>query len=458
MRSIFIAASVIVCFQAGACSGSDSKTCSIEAQTGCKDPLVCDSVVGGMPTCVQPVTLVGKVIDAQSMAGIAGARVVARDVDGAAVSNVATTIMDGTYKLTVAAPRDANGVPQSAVYTLRADAQGYQPFPGGIRVALPIDVKAAMPVAKDMPYTLTTPTTTIALVAIANASGLGRISGTVSAIDPKKTLVGGTLVVAGAAAMGQSAPTGVADRKGGYVVFNVPAGMQEVRGYLSGSNFKSVTANVAAGAETAMINLVEAGAATATVSGSLSVVNGGGGSATSVVLIVDDTFNVNLARGDVPKGLRMSNVTGAWSIAGVPDGKYAIIPSLENDGLVRDPDTGIAGTMIQHITVAGASVSATSFKVTGALDVIAPGTTSDPAPVMGNPTFTWQDDSSETGYNVVVFVRRPCAREGQRLSVPRDLDEEHERHLAHGRPQGHLHRAVSRQLPTLASVTSEMLR
>src|SRR5262249_36352438 len=159
--------------------------------------------------------------------------------------------------------------------------------------------------------------------------------------------------------------------------FNVPPGMQEVRGYLQGRNFKSVMANATADMETPMVNLVEAGAATATVSGSLNIVNGGGAGATSVVLVVEETFITNLERGDVPKGLRAANVTNAWSISGVPDGKYAVIPSLENDGLVRDPDTGIAGTMIQHITIAGAAMTVPSFKVTGALDVISPGPTSD---------------------------------------------------------------------------------
>lgn len=403
MRSIFVLGVLAGVFGSQGCSSDGNKTCSVEAQSGCKEGLACESVIGGMPTCVQPVQLLGKVIDAKSMAGIGGARVVARDVEGAAVSNVALTLADGTYTLTVAAPRDANGVPQSAVYTLRADAQGYQPFPGGIRVALPIDVKTAMPVAKDKPYTLTTPTTTIALIELANKAGLGRISGTVLPTDPKKTLVGGTLVVAGAAAMGQGAPTGVADRKGDYVVFNVPAGMAEVRGYISGLNFKPITASVVADTVTPMINLVEAGAATATVSGSVSIVNGGGAGSTSVVLIVEETFNTNLERGDVPKGLRAGNVSNAWSVAAVPDGKYAVIPSLDNDGLVRDPDTGISGTMIQHITVAGGNVTVTGFKVTGALDVIAPGPTSDPVPVTGSPTLTWKDDSSETGYTVVVF-------------------------------------------------------
>lgn len=372
------------------CSGGDSKTCSIELQTGCKTGLACEQVIGGMPGCFQPVQLTGKVIDANTMAGIAGALVVARDVDGAAVSNVATTIADGTYKLTVAAPRDANGVPQSAVYTLRADAQGYLSFPSGIRVALPIDVKNAMG-TKDMPFTLATPTTTIALVPNGKM-GLGKISGTVKA---KSAPVGGTLVVAGGA-------TGVADRAGAFTVFNVEAGMKEVRGYISGVNLKPVTVNVAAGMETTMVLLDEATAATAAVNGSVNIVNAPGGSVTSVVLVVEETFNTNLERGDVPRGLRAGNVSNAFSIKGVPDGKYVVLAAFENDNLVRDPDPNIGGTQIPHITVAGGNVDAGSFKITEALAVISPGAT-DPTPVMGTPSFTWKDDSSEDGYVVVVF-------------------------------------------------------
>jgi hypothetical protein len=134
----------------------------------------------------------------------------------------------------------------------------------------------------------------------------------------------------------------------------------------------------------------------------VNIVNAPGGSQTSVVLVVDDTFNAALERGDVPKGLRAGGVTGAFSVKGVPDGRYAVLAAFENDGLVRDPDPNIAGTQIPHVTVAGGNVDAGNFKVTGALDVIAPGANA-PEPVSGNPTFSWKDDSSETGYTLVVF-------------------------------------------------------
>jgi hypothetical protein len=151
-----------------------------------------------------------------------------------------------------------------------------------------------------------------------------------------------------------------------------------------------------------MVIVDESGPATAAVNGSVNIVNAQGGAQTSVVLVVDETFNMTLERGDVPKGLRAGNISNAFSVKNVPDGKYAVLAAFENDGLVRDPDPNISGTQIPHITVAGGSVDAGNFKVTGALDVISPGA-GDPEPVMGTPTFTWKDDSSETGYSLVVF-------------------------------------------------------
>jgi hypothetical protein len=167
-------------------------------------------------------------------------------------------------------------------------------------------------------------------------------------------------------------------------------------------NLTPAQATVTANVETPNVVLNEAGPANGSVSGSLNIVNGGGAGSTSVVLVVDDTFNATLERGDVPVAMRAGNVTNAYDIPGVPDGKYAVIAAYENDGLVRDPDTAIAGTQIQHITVAGGVTTVTGFKVTGALAVISPGA-NDPEVLTGAPTFTWQDDSSEDAYHLQVF-------------------------------------------------------
>ncbi|HLV67123.1 MAG TPA: hypothetical protein VKY73_14985 [Polyangiaceae bacterium] len=91
--------------------------------------------------------------------------------------------------------------------------------------------------------------------------------------------------------------------------------------------------------------------ATATVTGNVQIVNAAGGSATSVILVVEDTFDRDAARGEVPRGLRAPrtgspNVTGAFTITGVPVGRYVVLAAYENDALVRDPNTKIAGTFV----------------------------------------------------------------------------------------------------------------
>lgn len=376
----------------GGCGSSDSPpaapdagSCSIADQTGCQAGEVCEQIVGGTSGCFAPVTIEGKVVEAADPSKpIGGAHVVARDGDGAAIGNVAISADDGTYSLAVPAPRDADGHPASQHYTLRADAAGWTTFPTGLRVALPIDVKEAT----GSPPVVANAATTIALEALAGS--FGSISGAVKADHP-----GGTLVVAGSA-------SGVADASGAYTIFNVPAGGYDVHGYAAGVQLSSPHAEVKAGAETTGIDLAASNAPLGRVSGSINLVDAPGAGSTSVVLALEDTFNAGLERGEVPRGLRAGDVTSSFSIDGVPDGKYVILAAFENDGLVRDPDTSIAGTATLHVTVAGAPVDAGNFKVTGALDVVSPGA-NGAEPVSGTPTFTWADDASEDHYVVQVF-------------------------------------------------------
>src|SRR5690606_14909590 len=113
--------------------------------------------------------------------------------------------------------------------------------------------------------------------------------------------------------------------------------------------------------------------------------------------------------GPVPFGLRAPepgvapNVSSARTIPEVPAGTYTVIASLENDSLVRDPDTGIAGTEIIEITVGADELVdiAESFKATEALAVVGPGR-DGPEQVSGTPSFEFADDSSEEFYVVVV--------------------------------------------------------
>lgn len=156
-----------------------------------------------------------------------------------------------------------------------------------------------------------------------------------------------------------------------------------------------------AGAVTAGVDLTASGEATAVVSGKIEIVNPGMGKDTSIIFVVDETFNPNAARGEAPPGLRVYPVAGDFTLTGIPDDNHVVLAAFENDFLVRDPDTSPGGTSIVRITVEGGDVAISeSFKVTGALDVVSP---DDEEVVSGTPVLVWNDDSGEDHYEVRVF-------------------------------------------------------
>ena len=142
-------------------------------------------------------------------------------------------------------------------------------------------------------------------------------------------------------------------------------------------------------------------------SGSVNIVNAPGGSRTSVVLIPESTFHETMVTGIVAPGLRAPeppatpNVSGAFSITGIPAGRYVVLAAYENDGLVRDPDPNIAGTQVVHLEVSATSTSMMldAFKITEALAIVSPGA-DGPEAVTGPFSFVWKDDSSEDAYNL----------------------------------------------------------
>jgi hypothetical protein len=359
--------------------------CSVSTGEGCKDGKVCEEVEGEKPACFAPVSLAGRVFDLSNDAAIEGARVVARDANGAAVSSVAVTDAEGSYELRVPAKRRSGGEVAAQSVTLRADASGFLVFPLAPRVALPVELSDAT----GTPPSLSSALTDIGLIRLP-AADRGTISGRVLADHP-----GGTLVVAGGA-------TGVADTSGDYAIFNVPAGPVSVNGYLPGVNLASRDLTLAANDEETGVDLDVVSDATAIVDGSVQIVNATGGATTSVILVVESTFVEMTARGEAPPGLRVGDVSGSWSIAGVPNGRYVALAAFENDGLVRDPDTSIGGTDIVHFDVTGPDVSLEGFKVTGALAVVAPGA-NEPEAVSGTFDLSWEDDSSEDTYDLTVF-------------------------------------------------------
>jgi hypothetical protein len=190
-------------------------------------------------------------------------------------------------------------------------------------------------------------------------------------------------------------------------VFNLPAGHYKVTGYSIGHVYAAAETDVTA--SRVALDLALAADPPGSLTGQVSVVNGGGASNTSVVAFVESTFDPLTGRGVAPPGLRAPrtgapNVSGAFSIDGVPPGRYVVVAAFENDGLVRDPDHCIAGTADVHVQVTSGQPTAapTAFKVTGALAVMSPGATMADA-LTAAPTFQWADDSSEDQYLVEVF-------------------------------------------------------
>jgi hypothetical protein len=378
--------------------GDPACFCSVDRQTGCPDGLACEVIVdatgpeGIAADCFPPVTLGGRVIDLATGAPVEAARVVARDANNAAVSGIAVTDSEGYYELMVPTPRTSDGALAANPVTLRADAAGYVTFPRPPRSAVPVDPG----MASGDPLFLQSSATDIALIALPDDTGLGTVTGTVNADRPR-----GTVVVAGGTQADGGGVTGIADFDGTYTVFNVPAGNVAVRGYKAGLQLEGNTADVPAGGIAEGVNLETLGLATAVVSGKVEIVNPGDGDDTSVILVVEETFDSVFKSGEAPPGLRVGQVRGDFRFEGVPDGNYVALAAFENDFLVRDPDTAIGGTAIVRLTVSGGDTPLTqSFKVTGSLDVVSP---DREEVVTGTPTFIWGDDSGEDHYEIVVY-------------------------------------------------------
>jgi len=392
----FLSLSLSLTLFAAACGGDDDETCDPIARTGCSDGKVCEQVQDGEPACFAPVEVHGRVLDLATDGAVANARVVAIDVNGGAASSVSVSQADGTYSLPVPAVRSAEGTPAAFPVTLRADAAGYQTFPAGARVALPLDVGAATLV--DGKYVLASTLTDIGLLGL-EAPGAGSLTGTVEMPDDGA----GVLVVAESNGKGYSA---VADLDGDYKIFNLPAGPYIVTAYARGHVYTAAQVDVTAEA-TADLDLTADAAGSLT--GTVSIVDAPGGSTTSVVVFVESTFDPVTGRGVTPPGLRapetgVPNVTNAFTMEGVPPGRYVVVAAFENDGLVRDPDRCIAGTADVHVEVAAGTPTTLdqTFKITAALEVMSPGATAAEL-VSSAPMLAWKDDASEDNYLVEVF-------------------------------------------------------
>ncbi|HEX7837907.1 MAG TPA: hypothetical protein VF469_10620, partial [Kofleriaceae bacterium] len=251
------------------CGGGNDK-CDPVAQSGCDHGQVCEQIASsGTPACFAPVELRGRVLDLATSTGVAGARVVAVDVNGAAVSGVAISGADGSYALQVPAQRGADGTPGAFPVTLRADAAGYQSFPGTIRQPLPVDVATA--VAMNGTYVVKSTLTDIGLFARTGA-GKGAIHGHVAIADDHA----GVLVVAELAGKGAAV---IAARDGDYAIYNLDAGHYTVTAYARGHVYPPGEVDVAGDVK---LDLALGKDLPGSLSGQVSIVDASGGAATSV--------------------------------------------------------------------------------------------------------------------------------------------------------------------------------
>jgi hypothetical protein len=411
---------------AAGCSKSETKkTC---AQTGCGSGQVCESVAGRDPVCADPVYVAGRVYDLANADaatnGLADARVVGQDVDGAPVSTVAISAADGAYEFSVRTPRNADGSPASGTVTLRVDRAGYETFPSGLRTALPIALTTATH-GTGRWTVQTAGLTDVGLDAIAGAPA-GEIVGSV-----QLPASGGALVVA---ECGGIAYTAIPGSDGSYAIFNVPNATCDVTAYAKGVNYTPVAGVTvdAAGTNPVTVDLVKSAVPTATVSGSVQFVSSTFWDFTSVLLVVDSTYDAVRIRGIAPPGLSATRVTkGAdWTITGIPDGHYHVLAAFQTDYVVRDPSDIGGAAVLEFQVVNGvpllmdgttSAARLQGFKITGAVRLTGPiaddtgacttlaSLPSDPAtlPVGGcttspTPTLAWDTYSSTNVYDVTV--------------------------------------------------------
>ena len=357
--------------------------CDVAKQLGCAGGTVCEEIEGGDPACFEPVVLVGELHDASTEKPIGDARVIAVDEAGLAISAATITRVDGSYRLQVPVTRDASGAPVSRLFKLRIEAEGYLPFPRAPLDTPTFDTKAAVAPS----FEITDERASVGLIHLTDTGGDGTITGRITSDDPRGTLV----VVAGA--------TGMADLDGEYVVYNVKPGNLKVLAFKQGVNFDIGTANLLA-SSSEEVDLASNAQPTGVVSGIVS----GATSPTSVILVLEDTFDPVTVRGEAPPGLRIEGVSTTFSVAGVPNGKYVVLPGFYDDGLVRDPNDAVGGTPLAKITVNGSNVALDMpLAVKQALDVVSPGANTIDT-VAGTPKLLWEADPSADAYHVEVFT------------------------------------------------------
>ncbi len=335
---------------------------------------------------LRAVYIEGRVFDsADQGTGIAQAHVAASDKTGAVATDVAVTGDNGTYKLQVPVARSDNGPFWRA---LHPPGRGKQlpALPFGHTPAIPVDAAQAAP-QDDGTYVLKNAATDIALIKLpADEPGRKSISGSIILAGDNSTRPGGTLWLRGQPC-GLTCPLPSATSRAISRFSMCPRGSWSIRGY---KEFLQLTPDdVTHTADADLTGVAACGKRKAygTLQRQRQYREPADGDKTTVVLVPVSTFSSTFVKGEVPPGLRapkqpaLPSINGAFGISGVPDGYYVVLAAFENDFLVRDPDTSIAGTDIvynhvpDNVTGSYQINLCSSFKVTGALTIVSPGAT-----------------------------------------------------------------------------------
>ena len=379
--------------------------CDDSVETPCEDDYLCEEVEGDtLKACFPPVSVAGKIFDlvAISLDPIENAEVVGMMVGTGLSTQKVLTDVQGNYRLTFSMKRDRKGLPVTEdVLKLSVAARNYEQYPDILRPSMPITFENVN--CTVMYCNVNSGFSSVGLYPVDDSVPLYNIEGALS--DSSK----GALVIAEC----DTPPCRYAytDDNGDFTIMNVAAGTYSIKAYAKNINYSTPEVTVV-DADITGVTVDPLETELSTLNGSVNIVNAPGDLKTSVVLMPASTFIESFAKGLMVPGLRAPdtgiepNISGDYSISGIPDGEYYVLAAFENDYLVRDPDPSIAGTQVLKVTlpdpVDGYTLDITNFKVTEAVEIFYPGA-EGPEMISGNPDFSWARDPSATRYVVTVY-------------------------------------------------------
>ena len=381
------------------------ESCDDSSATPCGDNYLCEEVDGDdLKACFPPVSVAGQVFNllATSLEPIENAEVVGMMNGSGLSTEKVLTDASGNYRLIFSIKRDRKGLPFTEdILKLSVAAEGYEQYPDIMRPSMPITFENVN--CTVLFCNVSSGFSSVGLYPVDDLVPVYNIEGLVS--DKSK----GVLVIAEC----DSPPCRYAytDENGNFRIMNVPAGIYDIKAYAVNLNYSSPEVTVV-DADITGVTVDPLATDVSTLSGSVNIVNAPGDLKTSVVLMPSATFIESFAKGLMVPGLRAPDtgvepdISGNYTISGIPDGEYYVLAAFENDYLVRDPDPNIAGTQIQKVSlpdpVEGYNLTIQNFKVTEAIEIFYPGAEA-PEMISGNPDFSWKRDASATRYVVTVY-------------------------------------------------------